>query len=144
MDAKILMTVDKKEALQHLFSTYPNAKFIHKIDPLQEKALMIFLEDWTNIDKIKLHLKGTPFQLKVWESLLRIPFGGLQTYSSIAKEINRPKAVRAVGTAIGKNPIAYLIPCQRVIKSTGMVGEYQWGSNRKTSIIGWEAARLNA
>jgi AraC family transcriptional regulator, regulatory protein of adaptative response / methylated-DNA-[protein]-cysteine methyltransferase len=89
---------------------------------------------------IKLHLKGTDFQLKVWEALLKIPFGELSTYGQLAKKIDNPNASRAVGTAIGSNPIAFIIPCHRVIQASGLVGGYMWGSTRKTAIIGWESA----
>jgi len=106
-------------------------------------ALQIYTQDWSKINKIKLHLKGTDFQLKVWETLLRIPTGNLATYGTIAKEIQKPKASRAVGTAIGGNPIAFLIPCHRVIQSTGVFGGYMWGTTRKTAIIGWEASKIN-
>ena len=88
--------------------------------------------------KIKLHLKGTAFQLKVWQSLLKIPMGQLTTYGELAKSIDHPKAARAVGTAIGSNPIAFLIPCHRVIQSTGAFGGYEWGQLRKTAMIAWE------
>ena len=89
-------------------------------------------------------MKGTDFQLKVWEALLKIPMGGLTTYGDIASGINRPKACRAIGTAVGENPVALLIPCHRVIRSTGgELGNYHWGDVRKTAIIGWEAARKN-
>ena len=100
-------------------------------------------QDWSKLKEIKLHLKGTDFQLKVWEALLKIPMGGLTTYGDIASGINRPKACRAVGTAVGENPVALLIPCHRVIRSTGELGNYHWGDVRKTAIIGWEAARKN-
>jgi AraC family transcriptional regulator, regulatory protein of adaptative response / methylated-DNA-[protein]-cysteine methyltransferase len=90
---------------------------------------------------LKLHLKGTDFQLKVWESLLNIPEGELTTYGDIANELQRPKATRAVGTAIGSNPIALLIPYHRVIQSSGNFGGYLWGTTRKQAIIGWEAAQ---
>jgi AraC family transcriptional regulator of adaptative response/methylated-DNA-[protein]-cysteine methyltransferase len=91
-----------------------------------------------------LHLlvQGTNFQVKVWEALLRIPEGALTTYKHIAETIGNPKAVRAVGTAVGDNPIAYLIPCHRVIRGEGKLGEYRWGSNRKKLMIGWEASRI--
>jgi AraC family transcriptional regulator of adaptative response/methylated-DNA-[protein]-cysteine methyltransferase len=85
-------------------------------------------------------LKGTAFQLKVWETLLKIPMGQLSTYGKIAKQIQFPNASRAVGTAIGSNPVAFLIPCHRVIQSSGIFGGYHWGSIRKTAMIGWEAA----
>jgi AraC family transcriptional regulator, regulatory protein of adaptative response / methylated-DNA-[protein]-cysteine methyltransferase len=92
-------------------------------------------------DRIHLHLKGTAFQLKVWETLLSIPSGNLTTYGTIATKIKNPKASRAVGTAIGDNPIAYLIPCHRVIQSSGVFGGYMWGPKRKTAIIGWEGVK---
>jgi AraC family transcriptional regulator, regulatory protein of adaptative response / methylated-DNA-[protein]-cysteine methyltransferase len=73
--------------------------------------------------------------------LLKIPMGGLNTYSSIAQTIQLPKASRAVGSAVGDNPVAFLIPCHRVIKATGEFGQYHWGATRKSAMIGWEAAR---
>ena len=87
-------------------------------------------------------MKGTEFQLKVWETLLKIPVGQLTTYGNIAREIQMPQASRAVGTAIGDNPVAFLIPCHRIIQSTGILGGYHWGTTRKAAIIGWEAAQL--
>jgi AraC family transcriptional regulator of adaptative response/methylated-DNA-[protein]-cysteine methyltransferase len=103
--------------------------------------LKMFRDDWSDLDKIKLHLKGTPFQIKVWNALLQIPVGSLKSYLEIANEIGDPKASRAVGTAIGNNPIAYIIPCHRVITSSGNLGGYHWGIDRKSAIIGWEAAK---
>jgi AraC family transcriptional regulator of adaptative response/methylated-DNA-[protein]-cysteine methyltransferase len=91
--------------------------------------------------KIKLLVKGTPFQLKVWEALLKIPFGSVATYQNIANTIDSPNASRAVGTAIGSNPVAYLIPCHRVIRQEAIIGQYRWGSLRKTALIGWEKAK---
>jgi AraC family transcriptional regulator of adaptative response/methylated-DNA-[protein]-cysteine methyltransferase len=90
-----------------------------------------------------LHLKGTDFQLKVWQTLLKIPLGRLTTYGAIANNIEKPNASRAVGTAIGSNPVAFLIPCHRVIQSTGTFGGYMWGNTRKTAIIGWEGSKIN-
>ena len=92
----------------------------------------------------KLHLlvKGTNFQVKVWEALLKIPTGGLSTYQTIAELAGSPNAVRAVGTAVGSNPIAYLIPCHRVIRKEGKIGEYHWGENRKKALIGFEMAQV--
>jgi AraC family transcriptional regulator of adaptative response/methylated-DNA-[protein]-cysteine methyltransferase len=88
-----------------------------------------------------LHLKGTEFQVQIWCKLLEIPFGKLISYSQLAKSINKPKAARAVGTAIGSNPIAYLIPCHRVVQSNGSLGGYMWGLKRKSDIISWEVKR---
>lgn len=93
---------------------------------------------------INVLVQGTPFQIKVWEALLQIPEGKLTTYQYIAESIDKPKAVRAVGTAIGRNPIGYLIPCHRVIRKEGKLGHYRWGSGRKKAIIGWEMARIDS
>jgi len=132
---------DKIEALSKLNNRFPNAYYNQVVDTIQQNALFIFQHDWSKLNQIKLHLNGTPFQLKVWEALLKIPMGNLSTYGTIAKEINEPTASRAIGTAIGNNPVAFLIPCHRVIKSTGHVGGYMWGSTRKSAIIGWDAAK---
>lgn len=132
---------DERKALSELKSLFPHASFRQVVDTIQQNALFIFTQDWKSLDTIKLHLKGTAFQLKVWEALLKVPMGQLTTYSGIARAIGNNKASRAVGSAIGDNPVAFLIPCHRVIRSTGVIGEYHWGSNRKTAIIGWESAR---
>ncbi len=88
-------------------------------------------------------VRGSAFQLKVWEALLKIPEGRLVSYDQIAGAIDQPSASRAVGTAIGSNPIGYLIPCHRVIKKTGLFGGYRWGAGRKQAMLGWEAARVH-
>jgi AraC family transcriptional regulator of adaptative response/methylated-DNA-[protein]-cysteine methyltransferase len=134
---------NEKDALQQLQTQFPKAQFRQVVDTIQQNALFIFTQDWKNLSKIKLHLKGTAFQIKVWEALLKIPMGDVSTYSLVANNINNPKASRAVGTAIGDNPVAFLIPCHRVIRSTGDFGQYHWGSIRKTAMIGWEAAKTN-
>ena len=134
---------NEKDALQQLQFQFPNAQFRQVVDTIQQNALFIFTQDWKDLSKIKLHLKGTPFQIKVWEALLKIPMGDISTYSGIANTINNPNASRAVGSAIGDNPVAFLIPCHRVIRSTGDFGQYHWGSIRKTAMIGWEAAKTH-
>ena len=135
---------DEQKALADLRERFSQAVLQQKLDLIQQNALFIFQNDWSRLPEIKLHLKGTDFQLKVWESLLKIPMGKLTTYGSIAEQLGNPAASRAVGTAIGSNPVAYLIPCHRVIHSTGSFGGYMWGPVRKTAIIGWEGARANA
>jgi len=132
---------DEMKAFKTLQNNFPNAAYKQMVDIVQQNALYIFTHDWTRLNKIKLHLKGTQFQIKVWETLLKIPMGQLSTYGRIAKSIDNPKAFRAVGSAIGDNPVAFLIPCHRVIQSTGNFGQYHWGGNRKTAMIGWEAAK---
>jgi AraC family transcriptional regulator of adaptative response/methylated-DNA-[protein]-cysteine methyltransferase len=134
---------DEETGFQDLKNKFPNAGFSRKLDLAQQNALFIFQNDWSKLSEIKLHLKGTDFQLKVWETLLKIPMGQLSTYGSIAQQIEKPNASRAVGTAIGSNPVAFLIPCHRVIQSSGTFGGYMWGNTRKTAIIGWEGAQIN-
>lgn len=133
---------EERKAFEALENHFPNAHFKQMVDLIQQNALYIFRHNWDKLSEIKLHLKGTDFQLKVWETLLKIPLGQLATYGTIAGQINNPNASRAVGTAIGSNPVAFLIPCHRVIQSTGTFGGYMWGATRKTAIIGWEAAKV--
>lgn len=133
---------EEDKAFQSLKAKFPNASFQNQSDLLQENALFIFHNNRNGLPEIKLHLKGTEFQLKVWESLLQLPMGKLSTYGHIAGKIGNPKASRAVGTAIGSNPVAFLIPCHRVIQSSGNTGGYMWGTTRKTAIIGWEQAQI--
>ena len=135
---------EEKNAFTNMQQHFPNAHFKQMLDLMQQNALYIFTHDWSKLHQIKLHLKGTDFQLKVWEMLLKIPVGQLSTYGNIAGKIKNPNASRAVGTAIGSNPVAFLIPCHRVIQASGNIGGYMWGSTRKTAIIGWEAARIKA
>lgn len=130
----------ERRAFDHLRSIFPNAKYVLSPDTKQQHALSVFDRDWNRLEEIKLHLKGTEFQLKVWETLLKIPAGGLATYADLAIKSGYNGACRAVGTAVGKNPVAFLIPCHRVIKATGEPGNYHWGKMRKNAIIGWEAA----
>lgn len=134
---------DTDTAIAALNNKFPNATFSNKLDNIQQNTLRIFTHDWNNLHEIKLHLKGTEFQLKVWEALLNIPMGHLSSYANVANRINHPKASRAVGTAIGQNPVAFLIPCHRVIQATGIFGNYHWGRTRKTAMIGWEAAKVS-
>lgn len=133
----------EQTAFDILKGHFPEAIFQRKLDILQQNALFIFQNDWSKLNQIKLHLKGTDFQLKVWETLLKIPMGQLTTYGAVAQHIEKPNASRAVGTAIGSNPVAFLIPCHRIIQSTGNLGGYMWGTTRKTAIIGWESARIS-
>jgi AraC family transcriptional regulator of adaptative response/methylated-DNA-[protein]-cysteine methyltransferase len=93
---------------------------------------------------VRLHAIGAPFQIKVWEALLRIPSGTVATYSEVAAAAGVPQAVRAAGTAIGRNPVSYLIPCHRVLRNSGALGGYHWGLPVKRTLLAWEAARAEA
>lgn len=134
---------NQAQSIAHLKERYPKAKIEEGIDEFQQHALSIFRLDWSNPKKIQLHLFATPFQIKVWECLLNTPYGRLTTYGELAKKTGNPKAYRAVGTAVGRNPVAFIIPCHRVIQSSGEIGGFMWGPERKSAMIGWEAAHLD-
>jgi len=129
---------NREEILQRLQNKWSNAIF--KENPrLTEKTVQEIF--YTNEPrKLNVLAKGTNFQVKVWNALLQIPAGEVMSYQTIAKKINQPKALQAVGSAVGANPIGYLIPCHRVIKNEGLVGEYRWGSAKKRLLLGWEMA----
>lgn len=129
------------EALERMKSSFPNATYRQYTDRNQQNALFVFTQDWSKPDEIKLHLKGTDFQLKVWKTLLQVPAGGLTTYSDLALKSGHERAQRAVGSALGNNPVVLLIPCHRVIQASGIIGNYRYGEERKNAIIGWEAAK---
>ncbi len=92
----------------------------------------------------RLHLAGAPFQIKVWEALMRVPSGHVTTYGAIAAAIGAPRAVRAVGTAVGRNPVSWLIPCHRALRKSGGLGGYHWGLPVKRAMLAWEGARADA
>ena len=126
-------------ALADLQGRWPAASYIEdaaRIAPLAEAAF--------GGKPAKLHLIGAPFQIKVWEALLRIPSGHVTTYSEIAGAIGHPAAMRAVGTAVGRNPIGFLIPCHRALRKSGGLGGYHWGLPVKRAMLAWEAAREDA
>lgn len=132
---------DRERVFAEMKQLFPNAIYIQAADEYQQAAMQVF-SPAGGLPQVKLHLKGTPFQVKVWEALLKIPVGGLTTYGALSSITGNAKAARATGSAVGDNPVAFLIPCHRVIRSTGVFGQYHWGSTRKTAIIGWEAASL--
>lgn len=131
----------ENEGIRDLKKTWFNADIKEGTNKHIKNLEKVFSHTGRRPDDIKLHIKGTNFQLKVWEALLKIPSGALATYSDIAARIDHPKSSRAVGTALSRNPVAYLIPCHRVIRKVGGIGEYRWGSTRKRAIIGWESAQ---
>ncbi|MBL7932679.1 MAG: methylated-DNA--[protein]-cysteine S-methyltransferase [Bacteroidia bacterium] len=141
---RLVFEEDTDKALKELQQELPYANYVPGTNNMQQKALQIFSKNRGTPAEIKLHLKGTDFQIKVWQALLNIPFAELDTYGSIAGKIGNAKASRAVGTAIGDNPVAFIIPCHRVVQSNGNYGEYRWGSTRKKMLIGWEASERDA
>ena len=127
-----LALVDSKQvAVEDMTGRFPNATFQEEKDDKQVNALSIFSHPTT----IQLHVKGTPFQFAVWKELLTIPEGRLVSYSDLALQTGNPKAVRATGTAVGDNPVSIIIPCHRVLRSSGELGGYHWGLERKIALI---------
>lgn len=128
--------------LEELLEDFPQAYFENDLGP-NGVLLKTYFDSWQiPTEKINLHFRGTAFQIQVWKALLQIPAGQLVSYQDIGHKITKPKAVRAIGSAIGKNPIAYIIPCHRVIKSTGISGQYRWHSERKKAINVFESAKF--
>ena len=133
---------DDDRALAWLRDAWPAARLVH--DRRDTAALVERIFGTRHVpsgEPVGLMLKGTNFQLKVWEALLRIPEGGVATYQDLAQAVGQPTAVRAVASAVARNPVAWLIPCHRVIRKTGAFGEYRWGEARKRAMLAWEAAR---
>lgn len=136
----LAFVTDHTSGLILLKNQFPAATFTSGTNDHLDGVQKVF-SSGSRPENIKLHLKGSEFQLKVWEALLKIPPGAVTTYASVARHIKNPNAFRAVGTAIGSNPIAYLIPCHRVIQASGETGGYRWGTTRKSCILGWEGAQ---
>jgi AraC family transcriptional regulator of adaptative response/methylated-DNA-[protein]-cysteine methyltransferase len=131
-------------ALAALNQKFPSARYHHARTTLQQQALAVFDKDCLCLCDIKLHLLASKFQIKVWKALLKIPMGIVASYDDIAQHIGQPSAARAVGNAIASNPIAFLIPCHRVIRKNGSIGGYMWGVARKQEMLGWEIDRSDA
>jgi len=118
---------------------WPKATYVPDPEPLRPWVQAAF--GTANQTEIPIHLIGAPFQIKVWEALLSVPTGHVTTYSQLAGAVGHPKAVRAVGTAVGRNPISFLIPCHRALRKSGELGGYHWGLPVKRAILAWESAR---
>ncbi|MCV3271644.1 bifunctional helix-turn-helix domain-containing protein/methylated-DNA--[protein]-cysteine S-methyltransferase [Roseobacter sinensis] len=126
-------------ALQDLLSRWPKAEFVEDPMMLRPWVLQAFGAGDGQLNTAPLFLIGAPFQIKVWEALLSIPSGHVTTYSEIAQAIGNPRAVRAVGTAVGRNPISWLIPCHRALRKSGGLGGYHWGLPMKRAMLAYEA-----
>ena len=129
------------KVLAELQQEWPQATWMHDENATSPYLHQLFEAETSSSTPLPLLLRGTNFQIKVWEALLRIPTGRLVSYDDIARAIGQPTASRAVGTAIGSNRIAYLIPCHRVLQKSGGLGGYRWGTARKQALMGWEAAQ---
>jgi AraC family transcriptional regulator, regulatory protein of adaptative response / methylated-DNA-[protein]-cysteine methyltransferase len=131
---------EEKAALADMTARWPEAEFIEDIGGTLPFAERIFKpENWRQDQPLRVVFIGTDFEIRVWETLLRIPMGKASTYSDIAKHLGKPSAARAVGTAVGRNPVSFVVPCHRVIGKSGSLCGYHWGLTRKRAILGWEA-----
>lgn len=134
-------TGDEKACLEDMTCRWPNAEYIEDRQATAPYAERIFQPGrWTSDQPLRVVLIGTDFQVSVWQSLLKIPFGKAVTYSDIAKDIGRPTAMRAVGAAVGANPISFVVPCHRALGKNGALTGYHWGLTRKRAMLGWESA----
>jgi AraC family transcriptional regulator of adaptative response/methylated-DNA-[protein]-cysteine methyltransferase len=135
----------ERAALRDMRSRWPNAKFIEDFAATAGTARRIFDTNlWKPKQPLRVVLIGTDFEVRVWEKLLDIPMGKLDTYSSIAAKVGARKAARAVGAAVGKNPISFVVPCHRVVGKNGDITGYHWGLTRKRAMLGWEAGQVAA
>ena len=135
----------EKSALADMTSRWPEATYVENQQATAAYAKRIFeSERWKPDQPLKIVFIGSDFEIRVWETILRIPFGKASTYSDIASHIGKPKAARAVGSAVGKNPISFVVPCHRVLEKSGGLGGYHWGLTRKRAILGWEAGAMAA
>jgi AraC family transcriptional regulator of adaptative response/methylated-DNA-[protein]-cysteine methyltransferase len=126
-------------AMADLTRRWPHAQFTENPKALRPWVTNAFAQR----GKTPIHMIGAPFQIKVWEALMRIPSGHVTTYSEIAAAIGHPRAVRAVGTAVGRNPVSWLIPCHRALRKSGGLGGYHWGLPVKRALLAWEGARAD-
>jgi AraC family transcriptional regulator of adaptative response/methylated-DNA-[protein]-cysteine methyltransferase len=141
--AHISFIESEAEGVKELQDSFPEATIRKKGDMLHKKAIRALNATGARPADVPLHLRGTDFQKAVWDALCLINPGETATYADIARHIKRERAVRAVGTAIGKNPIAILIPCHRVIRTDGSFGGYRWGRDRKAALLESEAFRIS-
>jgi AraC family transcriptional regulator, regulatory protein of adaptative response / methylated-DNA-[protein]-cysteine methyltransferase len=134
---------EERSALADMRSRWPKASFIENAARTAPLARRIFDRKlWRSQEPLRIVLIGTDFEVRVWEALLRIPMGRAVTYSDIAASIRAPKAARAVGAAVGKNPLSFVVPCHRALGKNGDLTGYHWGLTRKRAMLGWEAAPM--
>jgi AraC family transcriptional regulator of adaptative response/methylated-DNA-[protein]-cysteine methyltransferase len=134
-----------EQAFEDLANRWPNARFTRddaRVSPMIAQAFDP--AHWSPERPVRVVLIGTDFEVKVWETLLKIPCGRATTYQKVANQIGRPTAARAVGAAVGKNPISFVVPCHRVVGTSGALTGYHWGVPRKRAILGWEAGVISA
>jgi AraC family transcriptional regulator of adaptative response/methylated-DNA-[protein]-cysteine methyltransferase len=130
-------SADDPDTLADMTRRWPKALYLADAGAVSEHLGHLFQARGA----AQLHMMGTPFQIKVWEALMRVPPGHVTSYGEVAKSVCSERAARAVGTAVGRNPLGFVIPCHRVLQGSGALGGYHWGLTRKRAMLGWEAAR---
>ena len=136
---------EQKPALEDMVRRWPRATYIEDSARTAPLASRIFDSSmWREDQPLRIVMIGTDFEVRVWETLLKIPMGKASTYSDIACKIGKPKAARAVGAAVGKNPMSFVVPCHRVLGRSGDITGYHWGLTRKRAMLGWEAGHSGA
>ena len=136
---------EEKAAFADMSGRWPKANYVEDRERTAPLAQRIFDPQlWRHDRPLRVVLIGTDFEVRVWEALLRVPFGRVTSYSDLAAKVCSPKAARAVGAAVGKNPVCFVVPCHRVIGKSGELTGYHWGLTRKRAILGWEAGRVAA
>jgi AraC family transcriptional regulator of adaptative response/methylated-DNA-[protein]-cysteine methyltransferase len=134
---------EEKTALADMRARWPKARYVADAEQTAPLAQRVFDSKlWRPEQPLRIVLIGTDFEVRVWETLLAIPMGRATTYSDIAAKVCTPKAARAVGAAVGKNPVCFVVPCHRVIGKSGDITGYHWGITRKRAMLGWEAGRV--
>ena len=135
----------RQDALADMTQRWPKAHFVEAPERTAQHARVIFNPaNWSKDQPVRLVMIGTDFEVRVWETLLKIPMGRAVSYTDIARHIGPPTASRAVGSAVGRNPISFVVPCHRVLRGDGSLGGYHWGLTRKRALIGWETGRVAA
>jgi AraC family transcriptional regulator, regulatory protein of adaptative response / methylated-DNA-[protein]-cysteine methyltransferase len=135
----------RQEALADMMQRWPKAQFVAAPEKTAVHARQIFdAQQWRKGQPVRLVMIGTDFDVRVWQALLKIPMGRAVSYTDIARHLGQPSASRAVGSAVGRNPISFVVPCHRVLRGDGSLGGYHWGLTRKRALIGWETGRVAA
>ncbi|MFY0614900.1 MAG: bifunctional helix-turn-helix domain-containing protein/methylated-DNA--[protein]-cysteine S-methyltransferase [Hyphomicrobiaceae bacterium] len=135
----------RQEALSDMTRRWPNADYLEQPEATAAHAQQVFdPRRWSAEQPVRLVMIGTDFEVRVWETLLKIPMGKAVSYTDIARHIGKPQASRAVGSAVGRNPISFVVPCHRVLRADGSLGGYHWGLTRKRALIGWETGHAAA
>jgi AraC family transcriptional regulator of adaptative response/methylated-DNA-[protein]-cysteine methyltransferase len=134
----------REDALADMMQRWPKARYVAATKKIAPHARQIFASEWSGDQPVRLVMIGTDFDVRVWETLLKIPMGRAVSYTDIARHIGAPSASRAVGSAVGRNPLSFVVPCHRVLRGDGNLGGYHWGLTRKRALIGWETGRVAA